>query len=488
MATTRLIPLRVNKGKTIAQTIFDRTDYAKNPDKTEQGALITGFQCAPRTVDEEFVLAKKDYEHFTGRSQGDRDVLAYQIRQSFKPGEITPQEALEVGYELASRFTKNKHAFIVAVHTDRNHIHSHIIFNSTTLDCQRKFKNFWNSSFAVRRLSDLICAEHGLSVIENPKPSKGSYADWLGSKPPSWSEQIKRKVDEILPACATFEDFIAALKSAGWTVRDNRKHISVKLPGQGRAIRLNTLGGDYSEAAIRERIAQYAADIKRGVRSTGTGGASSDSGVHTHQPASGSVSLLIDIQAKIREGRGAGYEQWAKVFNLKQAAKTLLFLQENGIDSYDDLKKKASSASGGFSALNKKIRDVEMRMNEITELQKYIGQYGKTREVYAAYKKSGWSQKFYDEHTTEIILHRAAKNYFDKLGMKKLPSINQLKQEWAALNVEKKKLYAGYRELKETSKSLTVALGNANHILGIAPDGQTRETLHGKNRHDAPEI
>ena len=163
-------------------------------------------------------------------------------------------------------------------------------------------------------------------------------------------------------------------------------------------------------------------------------------------------------------------------------------MQENGIDSYDDLKKKASSASGGFAALNKKIRDAETRMNEIAELQKYISQYGKTRDVYAAYKKSGWSQKFYDEHTADIILHRAAKKYFDKLGMKKLPSINSLKQEWAGLNTEKKKLYAGYREQKENSRALTVALGNANHILGITPDTKTHDASHETPRRNSQEI
>jgi hypothetical protein len=334
----------------------------------------------------------------------------------------------------------------------------------------------------------LICAEHGLSVIENPKPSRGSYGDWLGDKPPSWSEQIKRKVDEILPACATFEDFIAALRAVGCTVRDDKKYVSVTLPGQGRAIRLKSLGDGYTEDAIRERLAQYAADKKRGVRRAGTGGSSSDVGGQPYQHVAGSVSLLIDIQAKIREGKGVGYERWAKVFNLQQAAKTLIFLQENGIDSYEDLKKKASSASGGFAALTKKIRDVETRMSEITELQKYIGQYGKTRDVYAAYKKSSWSQKFYDEHTADIILHRAAKSYFDKLGMKKLPSITSLKQEWAARGAEKKKLYAGYREQKETSRALTVAFGNANHILGIKPDEQNHDETRGQNRRDKQEL
>ncbi len=180
MAATWIKPLHVNKGKTIAQTLADRTDYAENPDKTQGGNLVRGFACDPHTADEEFLLSKKEYEHITGRDQGRRNILAYHIRQAFKPGEITPEAALEAGYELAARFTKNKHAYIVAVHTDKKHIHCHIVFNSTSLDCTRKFRNFWGSSFAIRRLSDLICMERGLSVIENPKPSKGrDYGDWL---------------------------------------------------------------------------------------------------------------------------------------------------------------------------------------------------------------------------------------------------------------------------------------------------------------------
>jgi hypothetical protein len=415
------------------------------------------------------LLDKKEYEYLTGRNQGSHNVLAYHIRQSFKAGEITPEEANAIGYELAQSFFKGKHAFIVATHIDREHFHNHIIANSTTLDCLGKFKDFKRSGRAVARLSDLLCAEHGLSVIENPKPSKGrNYGEWLGdNKPLSWSEKIKAKIDELLPTCKTYDEFIEALKASGCTVRDDKKYVSVTMPGQGRAIRLKSLGDDYTEAAIRERLAG-----RRIVK------AGSDNGTYTR------VSLLIDIQAKIREGKGDGYAQWAKVFNLKQAAKILIWLQEQGIDSYDDLKKKASSASGGFAALTKQIRNVETRMNEVSELQKYIGQYGKSRAVYEAYRKSGWSQKFYDEHAADIILHRAAKSYFEKLGLKKLPSINQLKQEWATLAAEKKKLYSGYREAKETSQSLTVALGNANHILGITTDAQTRD----KTKREAQDI
>jgi hypothetical protein len=491
MATTWIKPLHIRKDRTILQSIMGRTDYAKNPektvaraitdstdyaknsDKTGGGELVAGYACDPRAVDEDFLLTKRRYDCTVGRDQGKRNIIAYHIRQSFKPGEIGPNEALDVGYELAQRFTKGKHAYIVAVHTDKAHIHCHIVFNSTSLDCTKKFKNFWGSSSAVRRLSDLICAEHGLSVIKDPKPSKGkNYGEWLGAdKKPSFTETIKGKIDEILPSCPTFEDFISALRAAGFTVKDNRRHITVCAPGQKKPARLNTLKGNYTEAAIRARLGK--------ARITTGGG---DSGTHTR------VSLLVDIQAKIREGKGAGYEQWAKIFNLKQAAKTLIFLQENGIDSYEDLKKKSSSASGEFTALTTKIKEVETRLNEVGGLQKYIGQYGKTRDIYAKYKASGWSRDFYDEHAAGIILHRAAKKYFDGLGMKKLPSINQLKQEWATLAAEKKKLYSGYHELKADSRALSVAKGNADRILGIAHDAQNRDGSRGQNRRDTREM
>ena len=360
-------------------------------------------------------------------------------------------------------------------HIDKAHVHSHIVANSTNLDCTGKFVDFKRSGRAIRRISDLLCVQHGLSVITNPKPSRGrNYGKWAEGhdleKPPSFAEIIRRKIDEILPSCSTFEDVISALRADGFTVSENRKHISVRAPKQTRPTRLNTLKGNYTEAAIRERLA--------GLRIVGSGSASG---------GKIQVSLLIDIQKKIQDGKGAGYAQWAKIFNLKQAAKTLLFLQENGIDSYDDLVKKSSSASGNFAELSKKIRAADTRLKEISELQKYIGQYGKTRDIYAKYKASGWNRDYYDEYVADITLHRAAKKYFDTLGIKKLPSIKALRQEYAALNAEKKKLYSGYRALKETAHSLTVAKGNADQILGIKPNAQNRDSEAPPRRGEAHE-
>ena len=310
-----------------------------------------------------------------------------------------------------------------------------------------------------------MCAlvKRSLSVIKNPKPSRGQqYGKWLGGeKKPSFSDIIRQKIDEIVPGCAEFEEVVAALRAAEFSVKEKRKIISVCAPGQKRPTRLNTLGDDYAESAIRARL---------GTAKTISGG--SDSGTLTR------VGLLIDIQDKIREGKGAGYAQWVKIFNLKEAAKTLIFLQENGIDSYEDLKKKSSSSSGEFSALTGRVKEIEARQKEVSELQKYIGQYGKTREVYTKYKASGWSRAFYDAHSSDIMLHRAAKKYFDRLGLKKLPSINKLLQECGELASEKKKLYSGYHELMTNSRALAIAKGNAERLLGISPEPSKRDISH----------
>ncbi len=485
MATTWIRPLHINKGKSIAKTLSLRTDYAMNPDKTDDGRLVTSYACDPRTADAEFLLAKREYEYLTGRNQGRRNILAYHVRQSFLPGEITPEEAMSIGYETAMRWTKGRHAFIVAVHTDRAHIHCAIVYNSTTIDNKGKYNNFIHSSFALRRLSDTICIEHGLSIIENPKPSKGrDYGEWLGDdKPVPFNVIIKRKIDEILPACDTFEAFLAVLRQAGFDVDSKRKHITVEAPGQKKPMRLNSLKGDYTEQAIRERIGGT-----RIVSSGNSGGgraAENDrhgrSGYAANKTA---FSLLIDIQKKLRQGKGEGYRSWATTFNLKEAAKTMIFLQENGIKSYADLEKTAAESAAVFSELSEKIKDADSRMADIASLQKHISNYSRTREIYMAYRDAGYSIKFRSEHAEAIRLHQEAKRYFDTLALKKLPTINTLKQEYAKLLSEKKSYYTGYREAKENMHRFAAAKMNVNAILGTP----TKDTRNMKHRERNPEM
>ncbi len=324
MATTRLMPLHVGKGRDVSTAIADVIDYVENPQKTDYGKFIYGYECDTRIADAEFTLSKRQYANLTGRSRGADDVIAYHLRQAFKPGEVTPEEANRIGWELALKLTKGNHAFIVCTHVDKHHVHNHIIINSTALDCQRKFRNFWGSAWAIRRMNDKLCLEHGLSVVENPKPGREHYGTWLGNKKqPSFQEQIRMAVDEALAEKPKdFEELLKKLEAAGIEVNRERKHLRFRVPGQDKYTRCDTLKGDHTEQAIRDRIA--------GTRTV------SPRRVSFPKPIL-KVGLLVDIEAAVRAGKGPGYERWAKVFNIKQLSQAVIWLKEHGDMDYEEL-------------------------------------------------------------------------------------------------------------------------------------------------------
>ena len=465
MATTTIIPLHVAKGRPVAKALRISVDYIKNPDKTNDGQWVTSYECDPLIADEEFSFSKRQYAQITGRDQGSRDVIGYHLRISFKPSETNAATANQIGYDLAMKLTHGNHAFVCCTHIDKSHIHSHIVINSTSLDYTRKFRNFKGSTFAIRRIADYLCLENGLSVIENPKPSRGSYATWQGDdKPPSNREKLEGMIDAALENAKDFDAFIAALMLAGCEVKRG-KNLSIKIPGAERFARCKSLGADYTEKALMERLS--------GRRIVSPKPKPLSPYVGEYKP-----NLLIDIQSKMQDGKGEGYRHWATIFNIKEMSKTLLFLKENGLDDYDALVKKTNAVSREYNERLTGIKDAEQRMKEISKLQKQIGTYGKTRDTYAKYRASGWSRDYYDIHAADIILHQAAKKYFDEHGYgkdKKLPSINSLKQEYAVLLAEKKKLYSGWQELKESKKSLLTAKSNADRILN---EPQHRQSCH----------
>ena len=402
LAATRLIALHKNKGKSVAACLKSRTDYAQNPDKTQQGELVSSYECSPLTVDEEFMLSKRQYELVTGRRQKS-DVIAYQIRQSFKPGEITAEEANKVGYELAMRFTKGKYAFIVATHTDREHIHNHIIYNSTALDSIRKFRDFLLSGLAVQRLSDLICLEHQLSVIE------------------------------IKP------------------YRERQK----------RFIRFRTLGAGYSEEELKAVI-------------------SGEAEHHPRQKQKRIVpeqkfQMLVDIQAKLAEGKSMGYARWAKRYNLKEMSKTLIFLQEHKIGSIKEMQERVDAATARYHELGDSIKAAEARMTEIAVLRTHIVNYARTRPVYDAYRKAGYSKRFLEAHREEITLHKAAKAAFDEAGLKKLPKTKDLSIEYAELLKKKKEAYPDYRKAQDEMQELMKAQKNVEMFFAEEKDTAEKE-------------
>ena len=469
MATTRIIPLHVGKGRTESRAISDIIDYVANPQKTDGGKLITGFACDSRVADAEFMLAKRQYIAATGRVRGKDDVIAYHVRQSFAPGEITPEEANRLGVEFAKRFTKGKHAFVVCTHIDKAHTHNHIIWSSVTLDCDRKFRNFWGSTKAVRRLSDTICIENGYSIVADPKRHGKSYNKWLGEQAkPSHRELLRAVIDDALAKKpADLDALLKLLRESGCEVTMRGKAYRLKLPGWDKVARLDSLGTGYT---LEDLLAVLAGQKEHTPRQK-----------PVKQADPPKVNLLVDIQAKLQAGKGAGYARWAKVFNLKQMAQTLNYLSEHGLLDYADLETKTAEATARYNALSDQIKAAEKRMAEIAVLRTHIVNYAKTRETYVAYRKAGYSKKFRQEHEEEILLHQAAKEAFNELNVKKLPTIKELQTEYAQLLADKKKAYGEYRQARATMRELLTVKNNVDRVLAMEQtEPQQKEKDHGQ--------
>ena len=454
LAATRLIALHKNKGMTVAACLKNRTDYIENPDKTEQGQFVSSYACSALTADEEFMLTKRQYDLVNGRRQKS-DVIAYQIRQSFRPGEITAEEANKVGYELAMRFTKGKHAFVVATHTDRQHIHNHVIFNSTALDGTKKFRNFFFSALAVQRLIDLICLEHQLSVIEI-KPYRERQKRTLYPPKESNRDRLCGVIDNILSEKPKdYEDFLQRLEQQGYEVKRG-KYTSVKGTRQKRFIRFRTLGAGYSEEELKAVIAGEAEHHPRQKQKR----------IIPEQK----FQMLVDIQAKLAEGKSMGYARWAKRYNLKEISKTLIFLQEHKIGSIKEMQERVDAATTRYHELGDSIKAAETRMAEIAVLRTHIVNYARTRPVYDAYRKAGYSKRFLDTHREEITLHKAAKTAFDEAGLKKLPKAKDLSIEYAELLKKKKEAYPDYRKARNEMQELVRARKNVEQFFAEEKD------------------
>ena len=399
------------------------------------------------------MLSKQIYFQKTGREQ-ENDVIAYQFRQSFKPGEVTAEEANRIGYEFAERFLKGRHAFIVCTHINRHHIHNHVIWNSTTLDCSRKFRNFWNSTKAVRRLSDTICMEHGLSVIENPARKGMTYDKWLGgSAKVSNRDMLRKAIDEVLiQKPRDIEEFLSLIEEKGFAVKRG-KHITLTNSDFKKAIRMDSLGDGYTEEDIRA--------VLLGKRK------------HVQRQRS---NLLIEIDSKLRMNKTT-----AKIRNLKQMAQTINYLREHGLLDLAELQRKTADITAKYHDLSERIKSMETRMKEIGEMKTQIIAYMRTREVYDSYRKSGYSMAYYTEHEGEILLHKAARKAFDEWNLRKLPTVKSLNAEYMDLVRQKKALYAEYSSVRGEMRELLIHKSNVEKILGIDENTEKKQTEHERN-------
>ena len=416
---------------------------------------------------EEFGLIERIRQGF-----GKGDVIAYQIRQSFKPGEITPEEANEVGYETGMRFTKGKHAFIVATHVDRAHIHNHIIFNSTNLECDRKFRDFWFSGIALQRLSDIICLEHGLSVIPRVKPSERQRRTKYPERV-SMRDVIREDILQCLDQKPTdFEELLKLLQAEGYEIKRG-KHTAVCGKGQKRFIRFRSLGEEFTEENLKKVIAGEREPPERNEKVLEQKEA---------KPKKRKFDLVVDIQEKMAQGKNGGYVRWAKKYNVKQFAESILFLQLHDIHDKETLDALVDGSSAKYHELMKTIKDAEEKMAANKVIKTHIINYAKTRETYIAYRKSGYSKKFYEAHRDEITLHKAAKEAFSKLPDGKIPKVKDLNEEFVRLLSEKKAAYSEYKKIKKEMRDYQIAKQNVESFYAAQQSWDIEEDMK-KKRH-----
>lgn len=425
MAVTKIHPIK--------STLKLAFEYILNPEKTDEKMLASSFGCGIETADMEFKFTRDN-------AKGKSPNLAHHLIQSFEPGETTPEEAHEIGMRLAEEVLGGKYEFVLTTHIDKGHIHNHIIYNAVSFTEFNYYHSTPPKYYNIRRTSDKLCEEYGLSVIRNPQGKGKSYIEHTAAKQgKSWKAQLKNTIDVLIPLSKDFDEFLLLMEQQGYKVKRQNKNVSFCTDGRERYMRSKTLGPDYTVEALKERIAGKV----KGKR----------------------ISLIIDIQNCIKAQESKGYEHWAKINNLKQAAKTLNFLSENNITTYDELEKAVKQKQKDFDGISEKVKELERQINTTAMLIKNVETYTRLKPVMEQRKKTKDKEQFAERHQAEIILFEAA---LKELKGAKYPPIKELRQSYKSLQSEKETLYAEYKKAKSEAAEIDIIKSNVDSLLGAS--------------------
>ena len=429
--------MAITKTHPIKSTLKAAIEYILNPEKTYEKLLASSFGCGMETADIEFA--------WTRELAGERGThLGRHLIQSFAVGETSPEEAHKIGMELAEKILGGKYEYVLTTHTDKGHLHNHLIFNSVSFVDYKKYHSNKQSYHFIRRTSDAICKEHGLSVIELGQGKGKSYKEYTAEKQgTSYKAKLKLAIDTLVPQVKDFEELLARLEQAEYEVKRG-KYISFRAPGQERFTRAKTLGVAYGEEAVKERIkGVYVKPLRDDKK----------------------IRLAVDIENSIKAQQSAGYERWAKLHNLKQIAKSMAFLDDNHIEYYSELESKIADIMTAYNQAGAAVKEAESRLSDLSLLIKHSTTYRQLKPVYEQYRKAGDKEKYLRGHESEIILFEAAAKELKRMGVAKLPETEKLKQEYAALSDTKNKLYEEYRKAKKQMNEYGIIKKNIDSAL-----------------------
>ena len=441
MAVTKIKPIRGTVNKAIA--------YIIDPKKTDDELLVSSFGCAAS----ESAAKEFEWTRNLATQQGAQipKVIARHLIQSFDVGEASPEVAHEIGKQFADEWLKGKYEYVIATHIDKGHCHNHIIFNAVNFVDYHSYRSNKRTYQELRLLSDEICKEHGLSVIP-PSQNKGmDYKEYTEAKKgTSWKQKLKQTIDRLVITAKDYDEFLKLMQEAGYEIKTG-KYISFRAAGQERFTRAKTIGENYTEERIKERIAGRNPRKRR------------------MQIERKGIYLIIDIQNSIKAKESKGYEHWAKINNLKEAAKTLNYLTENNLLQYADLEAKAEDIHSSYDRTGKELKDVEGRLREIQLLIKNIGNYQRLKPVYEAYQKAKDKTAFRAKHEAELVIFEAARSTLLAVqGDGKLPSLKALQAEQERLTEEQQRLYDERAKLKKEAKQIDTIKANVDSYLSPA--------------------
>ena len=436
--------MAVTKTHPIKSTLKAAIDYICNPEKTDGKLFVSSYGCAAETADIEFFWTRR---HAIDKGTN----LGRHLIQAFQPGEVTPEQAHEIGMELAKEILGGKYEFVLTTHIDKDHVHNHLIFNAVSFADHKHYHSNKRSYHYIRRTSDRLCKEHGLSVIIPGQDKGKSYIEHQAAQNgTSYKEKLKAAIDRLLPAYSDLEELLRRLQREGYEIKRG-KYISARAPDQERFTRLKTLGVDYTEEALAARIAGRSRPSRQ------------------PKQRNGKISLLINIQNNLKAQQSAGYKHWATIENLKRAAETLNFLTEHGISSYEELAERCDGAATATARVKADLRATEKEMERLTLTMKHAATYRQLRPMYDQYRQSRDKEKFLRGHEGEIILFEATARELKRLDAVPLPATQRLRAEMdelttrrTALQTELRKIQKEEKEYDMIQKNIDILLSNQN--------------------------
>ena len=442
--------MAVTKIKAIRGTLSKAIAYILNPEKTDEKLLVSSYGCASETAAREFEWTRKIAEQ---KGMTPVRIIARHVIQSFEIGEVTPELAHEIGKQFADEILGGKYEYVLTTHIDKDHVHNHLIFNAVDFVDYHAYKSYKRIYYDMREVSDRLCKENGLSVIP-PSQNKGmGYKEYTEAKRgTSWKQKLKQTIDRIVITAKDYDDFLRLMQEAGYEIKTG-KYISFRAKGQERFTRSKTIGENYTEERIKERIAGRTP--RRSQRQTTPKG----------------ISLIRDIQERIRLIDSRGYEYKAKLTILKEAARTLNYLTENSLLQYADLEKKVEDVHSSYDRTGKELKGVEARLREVQPLIKNISNYQRLKPVYDAFQKAKDKPSFKAKHEAELVIFEAARSTLLAMqGDEKLPSLKTLQAEQQRLLEEQQRLYDERAKLKKEVKQIETIKSNVDTFLASSAD------------------